>query len=126
MRHRELGQKVIVIGSGFAGLLAGRVLADYFRQVTIIERDAEPKEPGPRKGVPQGHHIHVLLKAGEQVLSDLFPGITDDLLLEGATKAVLGKDVRWHLAGNWLPPFDEGMTTFFQSRPMLEHVLRSH
>ncbi|MCC3303617.1 FAD-dependent oxidoreductase [Sneathiella sp. HT1-7] len=125
MPHRELGKRAIVIGSGFAGLLSGRVLADYFTEVTIIERDAEPKEPGPRKGVPQGHHIHVLLKAGEKALSDLVPGIVDDLLQKGATNAVLGKDVRWHLAGNWLPPFKNGMTTFFQSRPMLEHVLRS-
>ena len=126
MAYREVGKRAVVIGSGFAGLLAGRVLSDYFRHVTIVERDVEPATPDPRKGVPQGHHIHVLLKAGEQVLTELCPGITDDLFREGATQAVLGKDVRWHLAGRWLPPFEHGLTTFFQSRPMLEHVLRQH
>ena len=126
MACQKVGKKAVVIGSGFAGLLAGRVLSDYFARVTIIERDVEPTAPTPRKGVPQGHHIHVLLKAGEEVLSDLCPGITDDLLKEGATQAILGKDVRWHLAGQWFPPFEQGLNTFFQSRPMLEHVLRQH
>jgi 2-polyprenyl-6-methoxyphenol hydroxylase-like FAD-dependent oxidoreductase len=126
MAYQKVGEKAVVIGSGFAGLLASRVLSDYFGQVTIIERDVKPTAPIPRKGVPQGHHIHVLLKAGEEVLSELCPGITDDLLKEGATQAILGKDVRWHLAGQWFPTFERGLNTFFQSRPLLEYVLRQH
>jgi 2-polyprenyl-6-methoxyphenol hydroxylase-like FAD-dependent oxidoreductase len=125
MPDQKLGDKAVVIGSGFAGLLAARVLADFFRQVVIIEKDDKPTSFSPRKGAPQGRHIHVLLNAGEQVMENLFPGIRSDLLSAGSTAAILGKDVRWHLAGKWMSPFDGGMTTHFQSRPMLEQVLRT-
>tara|TARA_R110000787_G_scaffold67341_5_gene150878 strand:+ start:4614 stop:5954 length:1341 start_codon:yes stop_codon:yes gene_type:complete len=117
-------QRAIVTGSGFAGLLAARVLSDYFQQVVIVEKDNQPSTPVPRKGVPQGHHIHVLLNAGEQILEDLFPGIKSEMLEAGSQTAVLGNEVRWRVAGKWMPPFDGGMTTFFQTRPMLELVLR--
>lgn len=56
------GEHAIVIGGGFAGLLAGRVLADFFKKVTIIERDSliETSRFTPRKGVPQGWQFHQL------------------------------------------------------------------
>jgi hypothetical protein len=41
------------------GLLAARVLADYYEQVTIIERDRFSANPEPRKGVPQTHIPHL-------------------------------------------------------------------
>ncbi|WP_293961717.1 FAD-dependent monooxygenase [Sneathiella sp.] len=124
MPDQKKYERAIVTGSGFAGLLAARVLSDYFRQVVIVEKDDEPNAPLPRKGAPQGHHIHVLLNAGEQVLERLFPGIKSEMLEAGSQTAVLGSDVRWRVAGKWMPPFDGGMTTFFQTRPMLELVLR--
>ena len=124
MPDQKQYQRAIVTGSGFAGLLAARVLSDYFQQVVIVEKDNQPSTPVPRKGVPQGHHIHVLLNAGEQILEDLFPGIKSEMLEAGSQTAVLGNEVRWRVAGKWMPPFDGGMTTFFQTRPMLELVLR--
>ena len=51
---------VVVLGAGMGGLVAARVLADHYARVTIIERDRLPAE-GPRKGVPQGRHVHGLL-----------------------------------------------------------------
>ena len=42
----------IVIGGSMAGLLAARVLADYFKTVTVIERDERSERPEPRRGVP--------------------------------------------------------------------------
>ena len=64
---------VIIVGAGVAGLLAARVLSNHFESVTIIERDALTAQPEPRKGVPQGHHVHGLLAKGQEILAQLFP-----------------------------------------------------
>lgn len=47
------GEHAVVIGAGMAGLLAARVLADAFDEVTVIERDSFPDEPVARRGVPK-------------------------------------------------------------------------
>ncbi|MFB9355455.1 NAD(P)/FAD-dependent oxidoreductase [Sneathiella chinensis] len=121
----ETAGKAIVIGSGIAGLLAARVLSERFAEVHVLEKDAEPVAPTPRKGVPQGHHVHVLLNRGETILEDLFPGFRKALLDGGSVPATLGRDVNWHVAGRWMPKFDKGMETFFQTRPFLEQVIRT-
>jgi 2-polyprenyl-6-methoxyphenol hydroxylase-like FAD-dependent oxidoreductase len=54
-----------VIGGGFGGLLAARVLADHYRQVTVIERDTFPPQGEHRKGVPQSRHTHGLLASAD-------------------------------------------------------------
>ena len=41
------------------------MLSDYYRRVTVLDRDELPDGPEPRKGVPQGSQIHVLLVGGE-------------------------------------------------------------
>src|SRR5690348_878715 len=67
-----------------AGLLAARVLADYYEQVTVLDRDTFPEAPDHRKGVPQSHHAHALLPRGQVIIEQLFPGILDDLRADGA------------------------------------------
>jgi hypothetical protein len=42
----------VVIGASMAGLLAARVLADRFDQVTVLDRDDLPDGADSRKGVP--------------------------------------------------------------------------
>ncbi|MCW2539739.1 MAG: monooxygenase FAD-binding protein [Frankiales bacterium] len=74
----------VVVGGGIAGLLAARVLSDYFERVTIFERDELTDVPEARRGVPQGHHNHVLLAGGRAVLEKLLPGLGDELLAGGA------------------------------------------
>jgi glycine/D-amino acid oxidase-like deaminating enzyme len=49
---RRRSSHAVVIGGSLAGMLAARVLSDHFERVTVIERDALPDEPTPRKGVP--------------------------------------------------------------------------
>jgi pyruvate/2-oxoglutarate dehydrogenase complex dihydrolipoamide dehydrogenase (E3) component len=38
----HLGKHAIVIGASTGGLLAGRALADYYDEVTLVDRDALP------------------------------------------------------------------------------------
>jgi hypothetical protein len=69
------GGHAVVIGGSLAGLLAARVLADHFGRVTVVERDAYPGGPEPRKGVPQGRHAHIMLMRGRREFERLFPGL---------------------------------------------------
>src|SRR6516225_8028208 len=80
---QELGDHAVVLGASMGGLLAARVLADFFRTVTVVERDVLPDDPANRRGVPQGRHVHSLLARGAQILEELFPGILDELVADG-------------------------------------------
>ena len=48
----RLGCHAIVIGGSVAGLMTARVLADYFAQVTILERDTIEDKPMLHKSTP--------------------------------------------------------------------------
>jgi 2-polyprenyl-6-methoxyphenol hydroxylase-like FAD-dependent oxidoreductase len=78
------GEQAIVLGASMAGLLAARVLADFYARVTVVERDTLGDTGAVRRGVPQGRHTHALLMRGAQALDDLFPGILDELADDGA------------------------------------------
>ena len=58
---------VIVFGASFAGLLTARVLAEFCKQVTVVERDALPPAGQQRKGVPHGRHVHGLHPRGRVI-----------------------------------------------------------
>jgi flavin-dependent dehydrogenase len=55
------GGHAVVLGASIGGLLAARVLADYYDRVTVVERDVLPDDPVNRRGVPQGRLIHACL-----------------------------------------------------------------
>jgi len=116
----------IVIGGSIAGLLATRVLADHFEQVTLIERDTFPAEGEHRRGVPQSRHTHGLLVSGGQVLDRLFPGIWNELIEGGAVKGDIAGDARWFLEGGCLCKFPSGLHGLLMSRPYLEGKVRRH
>jgi flavin-dependent dehydrogenase len=62
--HTQIGDRAVVLGASMAGLLAARVLADTYGQVTVIDHDELPETPMHRRGVPHGRHIHALLARG--------------------------------------------------------------
>jgi len=107
-----------------SGLLAARVLTDYFEQVTIIDRDRLPTQPEFRQGTPQAHHGHVLLKRGQTILEQLFPGLEAELAAAGAPVVDWTADVWWFNYGGWKPRFYSGMTTCTCSRALLEWHVR--
>jgi len=77
------GDHAVVLGASMAGLLAARVLADFYRVVTVVERDDLPEAAANRRGVPQGRHAHGLLGRGSLILGELFPGFSDELVAAG-------------------------------------------
>jgi 2-polyprenyl-6-methoxyphenol hydroxylase-like FAD-dependent oxidoreductase len=115
----------VVVGAGIGGLSAAGVLARYFEQVDILERDDLPPSVASRSGAPQGQHPHVLLTGGLQALSEIFPGVEQDLANAGAVLVKLAQEIRYERADvGPLPQRDLGQSTFCASRPLLEHVLR--
>ncbi len=114
----------VVLGSGMAGLAAAGVLAPRFERVTVIERDPVPGEREARKGVPQGRHVHILLKAGENGLSEIFPGLAADLEASGSCRIDFGNDFGWFHHGVWKARHESGITLHMQSRPLLESIVR--
>jgi 2-polyprenyl-6-methoxyphenol hydroxylase-like FAD-dependent oxidoreductase len=107
-----------------AGLLAARVLAGRYRQVTLVERDPLGASIENRRGVPQGRHTHGLLSGGREALEKLFPGITAEWLAAGAVPGDIIGESRWFLEGGYHCRFDSGLTGLLVSRPLLESVVR--
>jgi hypothetical protein len=64
--------------------LAARSLADFFDTVTVVERDLPPDTDDLRLGLPQSRRLHALLARGAQVIDEVFPGVLDDMVLDGA------------------------------------------
>lgn len=120
-------QHAIVVGSGIGGLLAARVLAEFFQQVTIIERDVIKEEEAPliRKGVPQGAHSHLLMMKGLLILNKFFPGFDAIQEAKGARKIDMYKDIETYINGHWMPTFSSSTYGYLQSRPLLESTLQS-
>jgi flavin-dependent dehydrogenase len=115
----------IVIGGSMAGLLAARVLTDHFGSVTVIDRDRFPTRPEFRKGVPQSRHAHVLLARGQDVIEELFPGIVDELIADGALPLETPADFLALTRFGWGPRYRPGLRVLSMSRELLEfHVRR--
>lgn len=125
MNTQKLGKQAVVLGGSIAGLSAARVLSPYFERVVVIERDEQPTHTGPRKAVPQGYHAHALLKAGENVMEELFPGVMKDIERAGGMRLDFSKDVRWFHGGYWKMRYESGFQIAVQSRPLLEQKIRT-
>jgi 2-polyprenyl-6-methoxyphenol hydroxylase-like FAD-dependent oxidoreductase len=128
-----LGERAVVLGASMGGLLAARVLADFFDTVTVVERDELPDGPGVRRGVPQGRHVHVLLARGAQILDELFPGLLNELVADGAPVWDDGELSKLHLSfggheilrSGTITRKPEALAVYMPSRPFLEcHVRR--
>jgi 2-polyprenyl-6-methoxyphenol hydroxylase-like FAD-dependent oxidoreductase len=125
----KLGEHAVVLGASVGGLLAARILADFYETVTVVERDVLPETAANRRGVPQGRHSHLLLSRGSQILGELFPGILDDLVAAGAP--VLGGDddlSKMYMSHGGHPFPRSGrfndIQLFLPSRPLLESHIR--
>ena len=118
-------QHAVVIGASISGLLAARALANHFNQVTVIERDILPPPGDPRKGVPQGHHAHVLLARGRDLLESFYPGLTQELAAQGAVAGDLSETSRWFSDGTYTRNFKSGLLSVQVSRPLLEGAIQS-
>lgn len=128
----RIGEHAVVLGGSMAGLLAARVLSDFYDRVTVVERDALSDEPVARRGVPQSRQPHVLLARCGEIAEELFPGILDEMVAGGAHRWDDGDLSRIHATFNGhllhqsgTIPDPRSLINHLASRPFIEcHVRR--
>ncbi|MGX6602218.1 NAD(P)/FAD-dependent oxidoreductase [Micromonosporaceae bacterium Da 78-11] len=114
----------VVLGGGFAGILAASVLARHVDEVTVIESGWFPASPGARPGLPQAHHSHVLVTGGAEALETLLPGTLAALSVHGAHRRGLPGDALIRSADGWFRRHDTGAYLISASRWLIDHVIR--
>lgn len=124
-----IGSHAVVLGASMAGLLAARSLADFYDTVTVVERDPLPTAGAPRRGVPQGRHLHALLTRGAQVIEEMFPGALDEMVddgaqhMDGSDLSRLHYDVGGHLMTR--TGSATSVDAYSATRPFLEDHVRA-
>ncbi|MFI5621384.1 FAD-dependent oxidoreductase [Streptomyces sp. NPDC051567] len=124
MTGDKTGTRAVVLGGSIAGLFAARVLADAYDEVLIVDRDVLVGVDGHRRSAPQGRHINGLLARGQEVMEELYPGITEELFADGVPTGDLAGNVRWYFNGKQLKQQSAGLVCVAASRPMLERHIR--
>lgn len=124
-RPRE-GQwgRAVVVGGGYAGLVTARVLADHFRDVTVLERDPVDADTGVHPSAPQGYHAHAMLAKGAEVLEKYFPGLRAELEEVGAPVFDYGERISFLLPTGFAPRCRTGVRIQSFTRDELERRLR--
>ena len=87
-----MGERVLVIGAGMAGLWTALALAPSGREVIVLERDPPPPEDGgageafadwARRGVGHLRHSHAFLARLRTIIRDDHPELLADLMAAG-------------------------------------------
>lgn len=121
---QEFATRAVVLGGSIAGLFAARVLADAYDEVQIVDRDVLVGTKGPRRFCPQSQQANGFLARGVQVMEELFPGITQELIDAGAPKGDLSGTCRWYAQGLRLKQVHGDLAAIGVLRPVLEWHIR--
>jgi len=84
--------RIIVMGGGLIGLATALMIAKQGHEVTVLERDPQPRPPAPdeawdswdRPGIMQFRLPHILLARGRMLLEERLPEVADALWKAGA------------------------------------------
>lgn len=118
------GTHAVVLGASMAGLTIAQALGQRYDRVTVVERDHLGDRAEPRRGVPQSRHVHVLQLRGKDALEELFPGLGDDLITNGAVASDSGERGRITMSGHRFVRQALGRDIVSASRPLLEQHVR--
>lgn len=118
--------RAVILGGGFTGLLAAKVLSEYYKEVIIIERDSkvECDNTMTRKGVPQGGFNHALIPMGIRAVEKLFPTFGAELIRNGGGSCDLCQDVRYMFDRVCKPRIKVDKVLYLVGRPLIDKVIR--
>ncbi len=130
-----MSERVIVVGSGIAGLCTALALSRRDFDVTVLERDPGP--PGgdadraffdwPRRGAAQFRHPHAFLGLMCNLLQDNYPDLLEDFYAAGARRLEFRDMISAELAERYRPaPGDEKLWVLLCRRATIETVLRRY
>jgi 2-polyprenyl-6-methoxyphenol hydroxylase-like FAD-dependent oxidoreductase len=125
MTHDRPYGHAVVAGGSLAGLLAAHSLAKHFSRVTLLERDRLPENSvAHRRGVPQSRHLHILLGLGRQTMERIMPGLTADLLADGAVATDVLGGIRYVFEGHRAKQAHMDVPAVLAGRTLIESRIR--
>ncbi|MFE7272102.1 FAD-dependent oxidoreductase [Streptomyces sp. NPDC057623] len=115
----------VVLGGSHSGMLAARALAGFADRVVVVDRDALPAGPDPRKGLPQARHAHMLWSGGARAIEELLPGVTEVLREAGARRLPVTTDMVALSAWGWFRRWPESHHVLLAGRDLLDATIRA-
>jgi len=130
-----MSEKILVAGSGIAGLGLALALAGPKREILFLDRDPPPPAASvdeafhswERKGATQLRHSHVFLGRLLALIRTRHPALYSTLLDEGARVLAMPESMPMRLAARYVPePGDADLAFLFSRRTTLELVIRRY
>ncbi|MGV8996786.1 MAG: FAD-dependent oxidoreductase [Parvibaculaceae bacterium] len=128
-------EKILVLGSGIAGLSAALALHRPNREVIVIDRDAPPPDTSAdeafdswdRRGVGHVRHSHAFLARLHNIIRDNYPELLKDLLDAGCREIKFYENMPVEKQAGYVPvPGDNDLTILTSRRTTLELVMRRY
>lgn len=130
-----MGERILILGAGIAGLCAAMAMGGEGRSVTVLDRDPPPPDLSPdaafehwsRRGVTQLRHSHVFLGRLIALLRKRQPALWQALTDAGARESTFADALPPVLRAQYTyAPGDEDMSFLFSRRSTLELIMRRH
>ncbi|MFE0173210.1 FAD-dependent monooxygenase [Streptomyces sp. NPDC059002] len=118
------GSRAVVLGAGMAGMLTASVLSGRVDEVVVVDRDRMPQGAGPRQGLPQARHAHMLMSGGVRAIEALLPGTVDAWLAAGARRLAVTGDMVLLGPQGWFPRRPGPHFLISCTRDLLDAVVR--
>lgn len=130
-----MGEKVLILGAGIAGLMTALALGHEARTITLIDRDAPPPETSAdeafdhweRRGVGHVRHSHAFLARLHNIIRDNYPDLLKDLIDAGCREILFDQHMPLKQQAKYVAePGDRDLTILTSRRTTLELVIRRY